>query len=283
MISSTDPNPYEQSFIGLMQTSEGKNLAHQCYIDWDITNACKRFEASEEWQTLRKYIVKYISLGSKVLDLGAGNGIGSYALAKMSYAVIAVEPNPGELVGLGAIVKMSRETSLNIRCISALGEVLPFESGSFSLVYCRQVLHHAKNLDAMLAEIARVLKKDGLLVATREHVIDSPESLEYFLNHHPLEKHAVEEFAYGLDRYISAIRMSEMKILKILTPWASVINYYPSTRDHRIKQLTDLFVQKFGSAGRYVRYIPFIDWIYRRYLESKDHTPGRMYSFIAKK
>lgn len=283
MIRETDPNPYEQSFIELMQTPEGQALAHQCYIDWDITDTCKRFEASEEWQAVKKFLQKYRSPGSMVLDLGAGNGIGSYALAMMDYTVFAVEPNPGELVGHAAILKMSRATQLNIHCITAFGECLPFESETFSLVYCRQVLHHARSLEAMLDEISRVLKKDGLLLATREHVIDDAESLDAFIKNHPLEKYAVDEWAYRLDQYISVIQMSELKLIRTLTPWASVINYYPSTEKQRKKHLADKFMQMFGHTGRFVRYIPFVDRIYRQYLGLNDHTPGRMYTFIARK
>ena len=283
MIRETEPDRYEQSFIELMQTPEGQALAHQCYIDWDITDSCKRFEASEEWQAVMKFLNKYISPGSMVLDLGAGNGISSYALSKMDYDVFAIEPNPSDLVGHGAIVKMRQETQLNIQCVPALGEYLPFESGIFSLVYCRQVLHHAENLNSMLREVSRVLQKRGILVATREHVIDDQISLEAFLKNHPLDEFSVEEWAYKLDEYVTMIRSNGMKIIKTISPWESEINYYPSTEEQRIKQLVDRFTQRFGRTGRYVRYVPFVDWIYRQYLGLKDHTPGRMYTFIARK
>ena len=45
---------------------------------------------------------------------------------------------------------------------------LPFKSNSFSLILCNMVLHHIPNLNFVLQELRRILKKDGILII-REH------------------------------------------------------------------------------------------------------------------
>ena len=117
-----------------------------------------------------------------VLDVPAGNGIATYALAKAGFDVVAVEPDPSPSVGRGAIASTLAARGLPARIVAAFGENLPFETGSFDVVYVRQGLHHAHDLSAMLREYARVLRRGGLLLGCREHVVDNYEtSLRDFL------------------------------------------------------------------------------------------------------
>ena len=276
-------NTYEQAFIQLMQTPTGKDLAYKCYIDWDITKACIRFESSAEWTAVKTLIQKFSIGNGKALDLGAGNGISSYALARMGFDVYAVEPNHSPLVGYNAISKMIHETSLTINCVVSTGEQLPFNDRSFSLVYCRQVLHHATNLDQMLRNVSRVLKPDGIFIATREHVVDDHLSLDIFLKNHALYEYSVKENAYKLDEYITAIRENGLITIKIIGPWESAINFYPSTKEERKQTLVDKIKPIVGPASQLIQYIPYIDSVYRKYLELSDRTPGRMYSITAQK
>lgn len=47
--------------------------------------------------------------------------------------------------------------------LAAAGEALPFGDGSFDIALCDNVVDHAENPQAIVAEIARVLAPDGLL------------------------------------------------------------------------------------------------------------------------
>ena len=46
--------------------------------------------------------------------------------------------------------------------VSGIGELLPIKQKTFGLVYCRQVLHHANDLQTMMEEISRVLIPGGI-------------------------------------------------------------------------------------------------------------------------
>ena len=114
--------------------------------------AAKRYWASEEWRELRRLLP---AVAGKALDVGAGRGIASYALARDGWAVHALEPDSSMLVGAGAIRQIAAETGYPIEVVEAFGEQLPFEAGHFDAVLARQALHHARDLPALLRELYR--------------------------------------------------------------------------------------------------------------------------------
>ncbi len=52
--------------------------------------------------------------------------------------------------------------------VQADGEHLPFATGSFDLTFCVATLHHALDLPKMVAEMSRVTKRGGAVVALNE-------------------------------------------------------------------------------------------------------------------
>src|SRR5262249_25853870 len=52
--------------------------------------------------------------------------------------------------------------------VQADGEHLPFAGASFDITYCCATLHHALDLPAMVAEMARVTKPGGAVAALNE-------------------------------------------------------------------------------------------------------------------
>jgi SAM-dependent methyltransferase len=58
------------------------------------------------------------------------------------------------------------EWQLRAQTIRAYGETLPFDDGSFDLVLSDNVIDHAEHPEAILAEIARVLRPGGTLYFT---------------------------------------------------------------------------------------------------------------------
>jgi SAM-dependent methyltransferase len=55
---------------------------------------------------------------------------------------------------------------LRVPAVRAVGEALPFSSGVFDLVICKDVTEHCRNPDRLLEEIARVLKVGGRAYVT---------------------------------------------------------------------------------------------------------------------
>lgn len=243
-----------------------RDLARACYFDGTPLDAAARFADSLEWIASRDLL---LSPPGKALDLGAGRGLASFALARDGWSVTAIEPDPSALVGRTAIVEMIRESGLAIEAIDARAEALPFADETFDVVYCRQALHHASNLKQMCREALRVLKKGGVFLATREHVISKNSDLNGFLDRHPLHFLYGGEYAYTLDEYKNALCSSNIRNIDIYSPMASMINLFPSTYEAERKRMARI-------AGVAPEDLP--DYIFRL-RDAYDQNPGRLYSF----
>jgi SAM-dependent methyltransferase len=93
------------------------------------------------------------------LDLGAGGGHVSYALARHARRVIATDLS-SEM--LAAVARTAREKRLsNIETAQAPAEHLPFEDETFDFVASRFSAHHWRDFDAGLREARRTLKRGG--------------------------------------------------------------------------------------------------------------------------
>ena len=93
------------------------------------------------------------------LDMGAGGGHVSYALARHVRRVIASDLS-SEM--LAAVARTAREKGLgNIETVEAPAEHLPFEDETFDFVASRFSAHHWRDFDAGLREARRTLKRGG--------------------------------------------------------------------------------------------------------------------------
>ncbi|MFH2008150.1 MAG: class I SAM-dependent methyltransferase [bacterium] len=269
--SSFPAMTWEEAVRWLREQPDQQELVWACFFDDPLAAAAERFYQGPEWRAVRRLLPPR---PTEALDLGAGRGISSYALAREGWDVVALEPDSSALVGAGAIRSLSAETGLAIRVVQEWGEQLPFDDGSFELVYGRQVLHHARDLRHLCAEASRVLRPGGLLIATREHVISRPEDLPAFLRSHPLHHLYGGEHAYLLAEYRRALESSGLKILQTLNPYESDINLFPTRKADLRSQLAKRF------------HWPFAAWIpdgVLRWFGRRVRAPGCLYSFVARK
>jgi len=274
---------WEEAVQWLRDQPEKSELVKFCYYDDPIEAAAERFLQSEEWEELIS-LLKPKKKSGTVLDIGAGRGISSYAFAKSGYQVTALEPNPSPLVGAESIRQLSRSTGVNIEVIQNWGETLPFADNTFDIVYGRAVLHHAHDLNQLCKEAARVLKTNGYFIATREHIISKEEDLQQFFDAHPLHHLYGGENAYLLTEYLTAIKLSGLKITKTFTPYQSVINYFPMTKTQRQNLVKPALTRKFGNLlGSSLAKLKFLQDLYVWNLDRKLDGAGRHYSFLATK
>ncbi len=99
--------------------------------------------------------------GLDVLDLGCGGGFMAEPLARRGAAVIGVDPCPQ---AVAAAARHARGTGLDIDYRVGAGEALPLADAAVDVVVCVDVLEHVDDIDAVLAEVARVLRPGGLLL-----------------------------------------------------------------------------------------------------------------------
>ncbi|MDO9083382.1 MAG: bifunctional 2-polyprenyl-6-hydroxyphenol methylase/3-demethylubiquinol 3-O-methyltransferase UbiG [Humidesulfovibrio sp.] len=95
----------------------------------------------------------------KVLDVGCGGGYLSEEFAKLGFEVTGVDPVQESLE---CARRHAEQADLPIAYIMGSGERLPFGDASFDIVLCCDVLEHVDAPGPVLAEIARVLRPNGL-------------------------------------------------------------------------------------------------------------------------
>lgn len=272
---------WEEAVAWLVAQPDQQELARDCYFDSSAEDAAERYSRSDEWKAIAALLPSRPGLA---LDVGAGRGIASYALAKAGWTVVAIEPDASTLVGRGAIQSIAQSKRLPIEVVEKFGEHIPRESASFDLVVARQVLHHARDLKALCTEVFRVLKPGGRFIAVRDHVITSADDLPTFLQDHPLHQLYGGEHAYELSHYLGALRAAGFRVEQIFRSFDSVINYAPHTRESLRKELQRRFdcLPLGGLAGRCL-YLDLILNLALAILSRVDQRPGRLYSFICSK
>jgi SAM-dependent methyltransferase len=270
---------WEDAVRSLIEDPGQRELVEACYFDLPLSSAAGRYADSDEWVAMRQIIGL---AGGVAVDVGAGNGIVSYALAKDGWTTIAVEPDQSDLVGADAIRALAVETGVAIDVREGFGEGLPLADGEAQLVVARQVLHHANDLSVFAREIARVLAPGGRLVSTRDHVISGPQQLQPFLDSHPLHRLYGGENAYTRQAYRDALTSAGLVIEREIGSLESVINYAPYTP----QTLRAEIARRFGALAAPVRLALQAGAIFGpavRALSAMDRRPGRLVSFVCHK
>jgi len=273
---------WEDAVVWLRGQPDRRQLVLDAYFDDPLLAAAKRYHDSDEWREIAALLRERTG---KALDVGAGRGIASYALARDGFLVTALEPDSSAIVGSAAIRSLAAATALPIEVVEELSERLPFADGEFDVVFARAVLHHTSDLDRACAEMFRVLRPGGVFVAVREHVISRESDLQAFLDDHPLHHLYGGEHAFLLDRYLRALGSAGFKPVKVLSPLQSPINLFPYTFDTLREAIVDRASQKL--PGRpFWRLALASDRVFGGLLALAsrfDNRPGRLYSFIANK
>jgi ubiquinone/menaquinone biosynthesis C-methylase UbiE len=283
MLASCPPITVEDAIRTLKTRPEYESLMHDIYVDDDVVPAALRFARSEEFRCVATWAASLgITPPARVLDLGAGRGIASLAWALRGYEVTALEPDPSDLVGNGAIRHLVQRTGVPVAIEEQVGEHTTLQDKSFDLVYVRQVLHHATDLRQMCREISRVLKPGGFLVATREHVVSNNQQLESFWENHPVHQLAGGEMAFTLAQYLTALRLAGFKKISIYGPWDTPVNYFPASAQSVAEASKATAVRWLGeSVGQHVARLPYYQRWWSRRRSRREASPGRMYSFVA--
>jgi len=270
---------WEEAVEYLRQDKLKQDFIKDSYLERDLVKNIEQFKASEEFkrtiELLNNYTKEKKNSELTILDIGAGNGISSVSYALLGYNVIALEPDSSATVGNMAIKKLIQHFNLtNISVVDAFGEKLPFEEKSFDIVYARQVLHHANDLQKFVSEIARVLKNKGIVLTVRDHVTKNEKEKETFLKNHPLHSFYGGENAFSLKEYTQAFENANLSIMKSYSHKESIINYAPLS----IEKIREKLHNK---TGINIKSKLILNLLFKISLQIIQNKPGRLYSFIA--
>ena len=103
--------------------------------------------------------------GKEVLDAACGAGYGSALLASRARRVVGVDVSDEAVAYARA-----RYSAENVEFATADVTALPFPDAAFDVVVSFETVEHVEDPNAFLAEVARVLRPDGVLVVSTPHV-----------------------------------------------------------------------------------------------------------------
>jgi ubiquinone/menaquinone biosynthesis C-methylase UbiE len=138
--------------------------------------------------------------GRKVLDVGCGDGVLSYLLAKKGAVVTGIDTSE-------EAIKFAKEKCKNLRNINFIvGSAynLPFEDKSFDYIVSSEVIEHLKYPEKMLLEIKRVWNQNGKIIITTpikftEKPLDEMHYQEFF----------EDEFKKLLEKYFEDVEVKK--------------------------------------------------------------------------
>src|SRR3954469_9531133 len=102
--------------------------------------------------------------GRRILDAGCGSGPLFAALRDKGAVVTGFDQSAGMVAH--ARRRLGEDADLRV---ADLADPLPFADGEFDDVIASLVLHYLRDWDRVLAELRRVLKSDGRLIASVNH------------------------------------------------------------------------------------------------------------------
>lgn len=182
--------------------------------------------------------------GARILEIGAGTGRDSAALAARGARVVALDTSPESL----RLVARADPTLVGRGIVGGDGFHLPFGDGAFDAVYHQGVLEHFGNPSAFLDENRRVTRSGGLLV------VDVPQTW------HPwtlLKRAAVRvdrwfagwETDYTIDRLERLVRGAGYEIVGSYADWMVPSLGYRLVREAARRAGVELPLEPSGPAA----------------------------------
>jgi len=169
-----------------------------------------RIQKAEKIISSLEYSMNQKLQNKKILEVGAGSGLISYALSNNENHVIAIDVQ--DSVFKETLTKRNILQKEYVPFLLADGTQLPFVSKSFDVVICNQMIEHIskKRHEQLLEEFYRVLKVKGLLYLSTGNKL------------WPIEPHAHLPFLSFLphrfaDRYIKKYRGLDTYNVQLLT------------------------------------------------------------------
>ncbi len=134
--------------------------------------------ATEDWinkpSIFAQFAVSYFPAGSKILELGAGQGQDSRFFTRHGYKVWCTDFSDDALQ-TAALKAATEKLQIEFKNVD-LSQPLPFADSEFDIVYSNMALHYfdAQTTEKLFKDICRIIKSGGIL-ACLLNTMDDPE------------------------------------------------------------------------------------------------------------
>ena len=135
---------------------DGLRWTGERYVPW-IGGEVIHYEHLHRYRFAKEFVK-----GKKVLDLGCGEGYGSFMLSEDAGLLVGVDIDP-------ACVRhaSSKYSGKNLRFIEGSITSVPLDGrGLYDVIVCFEALEHIKAHDELMDEVKRLLKPDGVFIVS---------------------------------------------------------------------------------------------------------------------
>ncbi|MBL8514749.1 MAG: class I SAM-dependent methyltransferase, partial [Betaproteobacteria bacterium] len=148
---------------------------------------------TEHWHRYH-FVLPWIA-GQRVLDVACGEGYGSALMARSASSVTGVDIAPAAI----AHARNAYAARGNVDFVEASCAKLPFDSASFDCVVSFETLEHIAEQAEFMAEVRRVLKRDGVFIVSTPNKIEYSDKRGY-----ANEFHVKELYRHEFDALLAA-------------------------------------------------------------------------------
>jgi ubiquinone/menaquinone biosynthesis C-methylase UbiE len=121
-------------------------------------------------ETELEIVASLIPAGSEVLDVGAGTGRFSHALAAVASMVVGADASR-PMLAVADQKRGANAVSRRVALVCCSAAELPFTDCSFDAVVSVKLLSHFDDIEPLIAEMGRVLRWGGRIVLDVPHVL----------------------------------------------------------------------------------------------------------------
>ena len=223
---------------------ETNKILSEYYSNYDEDGRLEKRHGLIEFLTTMHYIEKYLKPGDRILEVGAATGRYSHTLARMGYAVDAVELVEYHI----KIFKQNTKPGENVTITQGNAlDLSDFADNTYDLTLVLGPMYHLYNQEdkrQAISEAIRVTKQDGIIVVA--YVIsDSCVLFDGFIN----ERFSIEDYLKnGMIDSVTWATTSKPKDLFELVRKEDVdelMSVFPVTRLHYVAT---------GNCVRYTEY-----------------------------
>lgn len=126
------------------------------------------------------------SSGHKLLDIGCGAGEISEKLINIGYEVYGLDISRKAL-------QAAKKKGVKTKRWN-LSKGLPYKNQAFEYVFAGETIEHLIDIEFILSEISRVVKKEGFLMITTPNLVHLPDRLSFLLGNNPAQFLPTHEF-----------------------------------------------------------------------------------------
>ena len=149
-----------------------------------------------------RVVLPLIGKAGRVLDVGCLDGTIGELFLHMGNDVYGIDASQ-------PAVAKALERGIKAR-LGNVEKTFPFDSESFDAVFAGEIIEHVFDVDAMLSEIGRVLKPDGVFVVTTPNLATLGRRLLLLINRNPNIEISFTGSAAGHIRYFIRSTLFEL-------------------------------------------------------------------------